>query len=363
MPSFFTFIAASAHISPLKQFALVVALIFAVASQPSNAAPLLWSHQNGSYIAFRADTPGMIERTVADVGSAYSPHAFDFNPRTGELYALYFTSSLATGDAYAIRRINLNTGYIQQIGIVGPAVVPAGSRFGMAFDPYFGQQIRIVTSGGGHVPLNAETGGSFGFYSDLAYVAGDSGVRITPVVEHIAFDNAIPNPSVATLYGIDTSRNVLVRIGVENVPGSSSSSNLTTISPISLGFNPEDYGGFVIDPATRVGYLATNTSGSGRLYSINLVSGTATSIGVIGGGIPNVRGLALAPGVNHCLDIDGDGQILAHRDGLMLARIALGMTGASVLANAIPTVNPPPRRTWDAIRIHLINDCGMTIAP
>jgi hypothetical protein len=38
----------------------------------------------------------------------------------------------------------------------------------------------------------------------------------------------------------------------------------------------------------------------------------------------------------------------------------LGLTGTSVTANAIPTINPPPRRTWDAIRLHLINDCGMS---
>ncbi|MGL5004274.1 MAG: DUF4394 domain-containing protein [Casimicrobium sp.] len=336
--------------------------MFGLFAALSNGAPILWTYQNSAYVSFRADAPGTILNTVNDVGSAYSPYSFDFRPTTGELYALYFTGPVAGGDAYAIQRINLTTGYIQQIGNLGPGAVPTGSRFGMAFDPYF-NQIRVVTNGGRHFPLNPESGGSIGFFSDLGYVSGDSGAGIAPTVEHIAFDNAIPNPSFATLYGIDTGRNVLVRIGAADVPGSSGSSNLTTITPITLGFDPGNDGGFVIDPATRIGYLATNVSGSGRLYSINLVSGTATSIGVIGAGSANIRGLALAPGVNHCLDIDGDGQVLAHRDGLMLARISLGMTGASVLANAIPSVNPPPRRTWDAIRVHLINNCGMTIAP
>jgi hypothetical protein len=34
-----------------------------------------------------------------------------------------------------------------------------------------------------------------------------------------------------------------------------------------------------------------------------------------------------------------------------------------VLANATSTLNPPPRNTWNAIRTHLVNYCGMTIAP
>lgn len=331
----------------------------------AHAAPLLYANVNGQFVAFRADSPGTYTRTFSVVGLSGELRAMDFRLTNGELFALYSDGTSAGSDFYVVRRINLATGYAEQLGTVSPAGVPAGSRFGMAFDPYL-NEIRIVTTAGGHFPLNPETGGSLGFYSSLAYVAGDTGVGVSPVIEQIAFANGVSNPTDTTLYGIDTSRNVLVRIGNANVPGSSSSSNLTTISGISLGFNPSDGGGFVIDPGTNTGYYAANVLVSStlvaRLYSINLTTGTATLIGNIGtgSGAQFVRGLALAPEINHCLDIDGDGVLNANRDGLMYTRILLGLTGTAVTANAVSTLNPPPRRTWDAIRLHLINDCGMS---
>ncbi len=343
-------------------------MFFAGLTVTSNAAPLLYANVAGNFVAFRADSPGTIIRTFSVAGIAAELRAMDFRLTTGQLYALYSDGSSASGDFYVIRRINLSTGYAEQLGVVAPPAVPTGSRFGVAFDPFL-DHMRVVTSTGEHFPLNVNTGGSAGFYSDLAYVAGDSGVGIAPVVEHLAFTNSVSNPSTTTLYGIDTSRNVLVRIGAANVPGSSSSSNLTTISTTSLGFNPDSAGGLVIDPGSDVGYFATNAIVSSvfvpKLYSINLVTGIATLIGDIGTGSGSrvVRGLALAPEVNHCLDIDGDGQVVATKDGLMYARILLGLTGAAVTANAISTINPPPRNTWSAIRLHLINDCGMTLAP
>ena len=67
-------------------------------------------------------------------------------------------------------------------------------------------------------------------------------------------------------------------------------------------------------------------------------------------------------GYKNCtMDIDGDGKVLANTDGLLLARIALGRSGSSVLAVAIsPTAT---RDTWPKIRDYLVNLCGMTVAP
>jgi hypothetical protein len=353
-----------AHIFRAISKIVVVLFSIAILAPFGHAAPLLYADVGGQFMSFRADAPGTIIRTFTVAGLSAELRAMDFRLTTGSLYALYSDGSGGGSDFYVIRRINLTTGFAEKLGTVGPSGVPGGSRFGMAFDPYL-NQIRVTTSAGGHLPLNPETGGSLGFYSALQYVVGDSGVGIAPVIEHIAFKYAVSNPTNTTLYGIDTARNVLVRIGPADVGGSSSSSNLTTITPFTLGFDVGDGGGFVIDPGSDIGYFATNALVSGvfvpRLYSINLVSGTATFIGVIGtgSGTRYVRGLALAPEVNPCLDIDGDGELIANRDGLMYTRILLGLTGTSVTANAIPSINPP-RRTWDAIRLHLINDCGMS---
>ena len=67
-------------------------------------------------------------------------------------------------------------------------------------------------------------------------------------------------------------------------------------------------------------------------------------------------------GYKNCtMDIDGDGKVLASTDGLLLSRVALGMTGSTVLAGATsPTAT---RDTWPKVRDYLINLCGMTVAP
>ena len=58
-------------------------------------------------------------------------------------------------------------------------------------------------------------------------------------------------------------------------------------------------------------------------------------------------------------DIDGDGKVLAATDGLMLLRVALGLTGDAVVAGA--TAPGSPRTTWDDVRGHLNDSCGMAL--
>ncbi len=337
-------------------------------SRIAAAAPVLWADVSGALVSFRADAPATILRTVNDIGIAAEVAAMDFRLTTGELYVLYRTSSGPSGDIVSMRRLNLVSGYVSTLGVFGIAVQPANSDFGMAFDPYT-DRIRIVATTGGHFPVDPDDGAGDGFYSTLSHAVGDSGGAALPAIAHIAFSKAVAQPSTTTLYGIDHARNVLVRIGPANTPSLSTSSIVTTISTTSLGFNPDEYGGFVIDPATNIGYLAASFIESGvfvaKLYSVNLTTGLANLIGSIGttSGTQVVRGLALEPGINRCLDIDGDGAVLATRDGLMYTRILLGLTGTAVTAGAVSTVNPPPRNTWAAIRTHLVNHCGMSLAP
>lgn len=60
-------------------------------------------------------------------------------------------------------------------------------------------------------------------------------------------------------------------------------------------------------------------------------------------------------------DIDGDGVVSATTDGLMLLRVALGITGDAVVANAIAP--GAPRNTWALVRPYLVQQCGLVLAP
>jgi uncharacterized delta-60 repeat protein len=65
---------------------------------------------------------------------------------------------------------------------------------------------------------------------------------------------------------------------------------------------------------------------------------------------------------NCSLDIDGDNQVLATTDMLIGTRIALGMSGPSVLSG-IAFASYATRTTWPAIRDYLVSQCGMSIVP
>ena len=58
-------------------------------------------------------------------------------------------------------------------------------------------------------------------------------------------------------------------------------------------------------------------------------------------------------------DIDGDGVVSATTDGLMLLRVALGITGDAVVANA--TAPGAPRKTWALVRPYLVQQCGLVL--
>ena len=67
-------------------------------------------------------------------------------------------------------------------------------------------------------------------------------------------------------------------------------------------------------------------------------------------------------GVVKCsLDLDGDGQVLATSDAVLMARAALGYTGAALTTNALAAT--APRRTPLDLRTYLIGSCGMALPP
>lgn len=73
----------------------------------------------------------------------------------------------------------------------------------------------------------------------------------------------------------------------------------------------------------------------------------------------NIKQIDAAAAVETCrMDIDGDGQVLATTDGLILSRALLGMTGPALSAAISPTAN---RTTAADIRSYLVDVCGITL--
>jgi hypothetical protein len=66
---------------------------------------------------------------------------------------------------------------------------------------------------------------------------------------------------------------------------------------------------------------------------------------------------------NPCtLDVDGNNQVDALTDGLMLLRAMFGLTGTAVTDGALG-VGTKTRPTWDKIQQHLNSNCGASFLP
>ncbi len=345
-------------------YVITIVFLIAVSSFASTAAQgaILYGYRLAGQriISFDSDNPGILLSDVATNIPLEFAELFglDFRPATGQLYSL--SSNFLTFRVVTIDPVN---GSVTGIGSGGLAL-PSGTNFGVAFNPLV-DLIRLTSNLGSNQRYNPITGVLVATDSALTYAAGDPGGPGAPNVAHIAYSTAALNASgvlATTLYGIDATRNTLVRIGGVDGNPSPNGGVVTTIGP--LGISRNLIGGFVITPRTDKAYAVLNVGvGPGAqatLYEINLATGTATSRGLVGTG-EQVDGLAVKD-TNACYDLDGDGKILPATDGLMLLRALLGMTGASVTANVLPTPTPP-RSTWTVIRNYLNSACGMTFSP
>ncbi|MBL8311384.1 MAG: hypothetical protein JNL19_13245 [Burkholderiales bacterium] len=61
-------------------------------------------------------------------------------------------------------------------------------------------------------------------------------------------------------------------------------------------------------------------------------------------------------------DFDGDGVMRATTDGLVLARVLLGMTGSAVVGGISFSANAT-RTTWPQLRDYFMTQCGMSLVP
>lgn len=333
---------------------LAMALLFWSTLGTGASATLLFAYDytNGGLISFDAATPGTLMKVVTITGLL--PGEFligmDFRPRTGELFAVTSADGLSR-----VVTINVLTGAVTAVSSATFAL-PSTAHYGVAINPVV-DRIRITSSLQTNVRANPINGLLAAVDANLAYAAGDVNAGVTPTVTHVAYTSNYLGTTTTTLYGIDAATDSLVRIGGPDGTPSPNLGVLTTIGP--LGVNATNPGGFTIAWPNDVAFAVLRVAGVSALHSINLATGAATQIGVVGNS-GSIDGLA-ASLAHECIDIDGNGVVTPLTDGLMLLRAMLGMTSA-VPAGALQ-VPPPPRSTWPAIRNHLNTRCGMHFNP
>ncbi len=259
-------------------------------------------------INFNAITPGAVIRTVAisGLGQGENILGIDFRPRTGQLYAVSSASRIYT--------INTSTGAATVIGSSAFTPALAGTSFGFDFNPV-PDRIRLVSDADQDLRLHPDTGAVAATDGTLAYAAGDPNVAANPNVVASGYTNSFNGTTSTTLYGIDSSLDILVRQGsINGSPVSPNSGQLFTVG--ALGVDTNDQVGLDIAAPGDVALASLTASGAATssLYSINLTTGAATMIGAIGGA-EVVRDIAVVTRVETIFAVNTNNQLLSFNSG------------------------------------------------
>jgi hypothetical protein len=110
-----------------------------------------------------------------------------------------------------------------------------------------------------------------------------------------AYDRNVAGAAATTLFAIDRNGSELVRIGsIDGAPASPNGGVVTPIGPLGLTLNAVSDAGFDIAPdGTAYAALTDDADDLTRLYRIDLATGAATAVGLIGLGSTEVRSLAV----------------------------------------------------------------------
>lgn len=232
-------------------------------------------------VSFDVNTPGTIAANVAITGLGAGENAVGIDARpasaVGEMIILTSANRMFSLNAAGTATL-IGTGFTP--GLSTPA-------FGMDFNPTV-DRIRVVHSNGDNRRLNPLTGGSVSPAADAALTYND-GSGLVPRAVGTAY-NAFQFGAIAPVgsvrqFIIDSARDILGEVGSQ--AGGNASFNGGIVTPIgALGFDLSDDAGFDVFGPTQTAFVSSrDASGVARFFSLNLSSGAATSIGVVGVGI------------------------------------------------------------------------------
>lgn len=208
----------------------------------------------------------------------------DYRPADGQLYGLADSNNIYTIDA--------NTGATTFASTLD-VPLSVGALSGVDFNPVV-DRLRVVGSNDTNFRINADTGTTV-VDGNLAYATGDVNFGVNPNLTGAAYLNSFlgaPSPAGVTpptrttqLFDIDSNLDVLT---LQNPPNAGT---LVTIGSLGIDFSPT--GGFDIFADGNGGNTAYAASDS-VLYTIDLATGAASSLGTIGGS-RSMTGLAAKP--------------------------------------------------------------------
>ncbi len=246
-----------------------------------------------SLITFDSAGPGAISGVlpISGLPAGESIVAIDIQPSTGTVFGLgskshLYAISLTSGAATAVSATPFSTGLV-------------GGQFAMDDNPVT-DVIRVVDDAGQNLRVSPTTGLVAGTDGGLAYASGDVNASKAPDVVALGYTDNVAGSTTTTAYAIDASTGTLDLLGSPGgSPVSPDSGQLTTVGPLGVAIGAATGAAFGFDvvgaSTTAFAILSPSTgtnAGKPVLFSINLATGAATSVGLVGDGSLNVIGLA-----------------------------------------------------------------------
>jgi hypothetical protein len=240
--------------------------ISAVATQGGNHFLITWDSASPSDL--------ISSRPILNLNTFEALIGIDFRPSTKVLYGL-----LQQQNSYQVITIRPTIGNnVARWSTDSFGGQVNGFSHGFDFNPVI-DRIRVVTDTNKNYVFDPVSGNPQLVATDLFYGPADPNFGKDPNVGAVAYSNNTPTPPASTqLFGIDTGLDILVT-------QANNSGTLSTVGP--LGVDVSSLVGFDISGETGVAYAVMTPAGSSQssFYSIDLATGTATSLGVVGGGV------------------------------------------------------------------------------
>jgi hypothetical protein len=182
--------------------------------------------------------------------------------------------------------LNRTTGAVTAVGVALTLNLSANNmRIGFDFNPTV-DRIRVTSSAGTNYRLNPNNGALAATDGTLVYATTDTNAGQTPQVGSSAYTNSYIGSTATTLYNIDEGAGRLVtqippNDGILNTVGPLGINLGTGVADLDIYFNPST--GTNVAYMTTALYLGgTPVQAGSALFTVNLSTGTATSVGTIG---------------------------------------------------------------------------------
>ena len=245
---------------------------------------------SNTLISFDPSNPGETE-TVEVEGVEGFLLGIDTRPANGSVYGIDTANNIYT--------IDPNSGEATYVSTLDMPF-EGGTISGFDFNPA-ADRLRLVGDNDQDFRINVDTG-EVTVDGTLSFAEGDFNSGVNPNVTAAAYTNSFDGTDSTQLYDIDTLLNDLV---LQDPPNDGT---LVTVGDLGVDF--DTLGGFDIVSSTNGDNAAFAVSNS-TLYTIDLSSGVASSIGEIGmeDGL-NLQGFTLAMNADESFMVEADSDMM-----------------------------------------------------